>query len=209
MSSWGVGYVSSIEVNIRDSTGIPGYCRRCQYPGLFLWDSGDSFGWIVGVGNHGVISQSAIWNRGVGVPGMWSRSVGDVTVAAVTDTAAQLSAPLSLRAVINRTLQNLSLIIFSSLFAFKIFAHPLNRYALTYCDHNATKTKTVSRDVDRLSSSIRLRSNPKDELYAFRSNLTVLQKFAEQIASGDVIDVHAVGNIYVVSDVRRGVILRI
>ena len=171
-----------------NSIGIPGYCRRCQYPGLFLWDSGDSFDWIVGFGNHGVISQSAIWNRGVGVPGMWSRSVGDVTVAAVTDTAAQSSAPSSLRSVINRTLQNLSLIIiifiiFSSLFAFKIFARPLNRYALTYCDHNATETKTVSRYVDRLSSSSRICSNPKDKPYAFRSNLTVLQKSAEQIAS--------------------------
>ena len=114
---------------------------------------------------------------------------------------------------INRALQNLSLVIFSSIFAFKIFAHPLNRYALTYCNRNATETKTVSRDVDRLSSSSRLRSNPKNEPYAFRSNLTVIQKFAEQKASdgdvGDVIDVHAVGNIYVVSGVRRGVILRI
>ena len=205
----------ALRLILGNSIGDPGYCRRCQYPGLFLWDSGDSFGWVVGFGNHGVISQSAIWNRGVGVPGMWSRSVGDVTVAvaAVTDTAAQLSAPLSLRAVINRTLQNLSLFIFSSLFTFKIFAHPLNRYALTYCNRNATETKTVSRDVDRLSSSSRLRSNPKNEPYAFRSNLTVIQKFAEQKASdgdvGDVIDVHAVGNIYVVSDVRRGVILRI
>ena len=70
MSSWVVGYVSSIEVNIGDSTGISGYCRRCQYPGLFLWDSGYSFGWIFGLGKHGVISQSAIWNRGVGVPGI-------------------------------------------------------------------------------------------------------------------------------------------
>ena len=140
---------------------------------------------------------------------MWSCSVGDVAVAAVVDTAARSSVPSSLRAVINRTLQNLSLIIFSSLFAFKIFARPLNRYALTYCDHNATETKTISRDVDRLSSSSCLRSNPKNEPYAFRSNLTVLQKSAEQIASGDVIDVHAVGNIYVVSDVRCVVILRI
>ena len=151
MNSWGVGYVSSIEVNIGDSTGIPGIVGGVSILACSCWilDPGDPFVWIVGFGNHGVISQSAIWSRGVGGPGMWSRSVGDVTVAAVTDTAAQLSAPLSLRAVINRTLQNLSLIIFSSLFAFKIFARPLNRYALTYCNRNATETKTVSRDVAR------------------------------------------------------------
>lgn len=207
MNSLGVGYVSRIEVNIGNSIGDSGYCRRCQDSGLLY--SGYSFGWMVGFWNHGVISQSVIWNRGVGVPVIWSRSVGDVAVAVPCSTAAQSS----LRSVINRTLQNLSLIIFSSLFAFKIFAHPLNRYALTYCNRNATETKTVSRDVDRLSSSSRLRSNPKNEPYAFRSNLTVIQKSAEQKASdgdvGDVIDVHAVGNIYVVSGVRRGVILSI
>ena len=201
----------ALRLILGNSIGDPGYCRRCQDSGLLY--SGYSFGWIVGFRKHGVISQSVIWNRGVGVPVIWSRSIGDVAVAVPCSTAAQSSASSSLRSVINRTLQNLSLFIFSSLFTFKIFAHPLNRYALTYCNRNATETKTVSRDVDRLSSSSRLRSNPKNEPYAFRSNLTVIQKFAEQKASdgdvGDVIDVHAVGNIYVVSGVRRGVILRI
>ncbi len=75
---------------------------------------------------------------------MWSRSVGDVTVVAVADLVAQSSAPSSLRSVINRALQNLSLIIFSSLFVFKIFAHPLNRYALTYCNRNATERRLLA-----------------------------------------------------------------
>ena len=147
LNSWGVGYVSRIEVNIGNSIGDSGYCMRYQDSGLL--DSGDSFGWIVGLQIHGVVVQSIIWNRGVGVPVMWSRSVGDVAVAVPCSTAAQSSAPSSLRSVINRTLQNLILIILSSLFAFKIFAHPLNRCALMYCNCNAIVTETVSR----LSSS--------------------------------------------------------
>ena len=126
---------------------------------------------------------------------MVSRSVGGVTVVAVADTAAQSSAPSSLRSVINSPLQILSLVIFRSTFALKIFAQDLNRYALMYCSRNAAVFETISREIDRLSSFSRRRSNLNDEPYALRNNLAVIQKL--------------VSNICVVSDVRRGGILMI
>ena len=158
----------------------------------------DSFDWIsgsvLGIQTHGLISRSLIWNRGVGVPVpvMVSRSVGGVTVAAVADTAAQSSAPSSLRSAINRQLQILSLVIFRSTFALKIFAQDLNRYALMYCSRNAAVFETISCEIDRLSSFSRRRSSLNDEPYAL---IAVIQKLVSKIC--------------VVSDVRRGVILMI
>ena len=159
----------------------------------------DSLGWIswsvLGIQTHGLISRSLIWNRVVGVPVMVSRSVGGVTVVAVADTAAQSSAPSSLRSVINRPIQILNLVIFRSTFALKIFAQDLNRYALMYCSRNAAVFETISREIDRLSSFSHRRSNLNDEPYALRNNLAVIQKLVSKIC--------------VVSDVRRGGILMI
>ena len=163
----------------------------------------DMLNWIRWIAGTMVTrTHGFLWSRGVGVPGMWSRSVGDVTVVVVVTVVV---APSSLRSAINRALQFLSLVISSSLFALKIFAHPLNCYALMYYSCNVIVIETVSR----LSSSSLRRSLLNYEPYAFRSNLTVLQNSAGQRISGDVIDVQPVGNINVVSDVRRGVILKI
>lgn len=167
-------------------------------------DSRDSDAWNYGVNlSHSLV----IWNRGVGVMVMWSPGIVGDSVVAVADTAAhnsaQSSSRRSLRSVINRTLQNLSLVI-----VLKIFAPNLNRYALTYCNRNVPEMKTVSQEIRLFSFSCR-RMNLNDELYALRSNQTVLQKSAGQRISRDVIDVQPVVNIYVVSDVCRSVILMI
>lgn len=145
--------------------------------GFWSFGSGNALVWIVGTRNHEGMSQSGTWSWRCGLGGVWRCSVvGDPAFA-----FAVVAAPSK----INRALQNLSLVIFSSIFALKIFAQNLNRYALTYCNRNAsvTETNTVSQ------SSRRCSNLNDDEPYALRSNLTVLQNSVGRRASRGVIDV--------------------
>lgn len=162
------------------------------FSGFWSFGSGDSLDWITGTRNHEGIYQSGTgsWRCGLGV--VWRCSVVGDSVSAFELIAAPSK--------INRALQNLSLVIFSSIFALKIFAQNLNRYALMYCNRNANATKT-----NTASQSSRRCSNLNDEPYALRSNLTVLQKSAGRRASRDVTDVQPLSDIDVVSEVHRGV----
>ena len=129
--------------------------------GFGSFGSGNALDWIVGTRNHEGMSQSGTGSWRCGLGGVWRCSVvGDPAFA-----FAVVAAPSK----INRALQ--SLVIFSSIFALKMFAPNLNRYALTYCNRNANATET-----NTVSQSSRRRSNLNDdEPYAVRSNLTVIQ----------------------------------
>ena len=140
--------------------------------GVWSLGSGNALDWIVGTRNYEGMSQSGTGSWRCGLGGVWRCRVvvGDPVFA-----FAVVAAPSK----INRALQNLSLVIFSSIFALKIFVPNLNRYALTYCNRNAsvTETNTVSQ------SSLRRSNLLNGELYALRSNLTVLQNSVGRRAS--------------------------
>lgn len=144
---------------------------------------------IRGIRTHGVMESICLiyWSYGIvesesrlcGVPASLVTQLSLLQCrqcsrsSAVANKTAQ-SSRRSHRSVINRTLQNLSLII-----ALKIFEPNLSFYALTYCNRNAPEMKTVSQEI-RLFSFSRRRIDLNDELYALRSNQTVLKNLRDK-----------------------------